>query len=172
MEVRRLEERDDRSSFACGDEDLDRFFRRFAGQNQFRSHIGTSYVAVDDGQILGYATVAAGDLEIDQLPAATRKKLLRYPLPVLRLARLAVDQQAQGRGIGKLLLRYAFDLALKMRDDYGCVGNVVDAKADAVGFYQAYGFLELELAEGQLQTRPQPKALFLPLAEIDAARGR
>jgi GNAT superfamily N-acetyltransferase len=171
MEVRRLREDDDRTSFSCGDDDLDRFFRRFAGQNQFRSHIGTTYVAVDDdGAILGYATVAAGDLEIDGLPPAARKKLPRYPLPVLRLARLAVDQRAQGKGLGKLLLRYVFELAWRMSLELGCIGVVVDAKEAAVGFYQAYGFFELEVVEGQQQTRPQPRAMFLPLKEIEAAR--
>jgi len=170
MEVRRLREDDDRTSFGSGDEDLDSFFRRFAGQNQFRSHIGTTYVAVDDGVVVGFATIAAGDLEIDGLPQAARKKLPRYPVPVLRLARLAVDQRAQGQGIGKLLLRCVFDLASKMSHEYGCIGVVVDAKDSAVSFYEALGFFELEVLEGHQQTRPQPKAMFLPLKEIEAAR--
>ena len=105
----------------------------------------------------------AGDLEIDRLPAASRKKLPRYPLPVLRLARLAVDRRAQGRGIGSRLLRQVFDLASKMSEDYGCIGVVVDAKESAMGFYAAYGVFELALLEGRLPTRPQPRALFLPL---------
>jgi GNAT superfamily N-acetyltransferase len=170
MEVRRLDEDDDRSAFSCGDEDLDSFFRRFASQNQFRSHIGTTYVAVENGVILGYATVAAGDLEIERLPQSARKKLPRYPLPILRLARLAVDKAVQQKGIGRLLLRYVFDLASKMSQEYGCIGVVVDAKDSATGFYSAYGFFELVVLEGHLQTKPQPKTMFLPLKEIEAAR--
>jgi len=46
--VRRLEPEDDRTNFRSGNVDLDRFFARYAGQNQFRHHIGTTYVAVDD----------------------------------------------------------------------------------------------------------------------------
>jgi hypothetical protein len=46
--VRRLEPRDDRTRFRSGNVDLDRFFARYAGQNQFRHHIGTTYVAVDE----------------------------------------------------------------------------------------------------------------------------
>ncbi len=172
MEVRRLRESDDRASFSCGDEDLDRFFRRYAGQNQFRSHIGTTYVAVEEGAIVGYATIAPGDLEIDALPEAARKRLPRYPLPILRLARLAVDEREQGRGIGRALLRYVFALALEMSVTYGCLGVAVDAKASAVGFYEAYGFFPLEVVEGQQQARPQPTVLFLPLDEIEAARGK
>src|SRR5262245_17225437 len=91
-ELRALRDDDDRAGFRSADADLDRFFHRFAGQNQFRHHLGVTYVAVEDGRILGYATTAPGHVEIDQLPAAARKKLPAYPLPILRLARLAVDQ--------------------------------------------------------------------------------
>ena len=102
------------------------------GQNQFRHHVGVTYVAVEDEAILGYATVAPAAIEIDLLPDALRKGLPRYPLPVLRLARLAVDSRVRGRGLGEELLRFVFGLALKLTSDYGCVGVVVDAKPDAV----------------------------------------
>jgi hypothetical protein len=91
MEIRGLREDDDRSRFRSGDVDLDRFFHRFAGQNQFRHHVGVTYVAIDGGSILGFVTIAPGQIEIDALPPTSRKALPRYPLPVLRLARLAVD---------------------------------------------------------------------------------
>ena len=91
IEIRPLRETDDRATFRSGDSDLDRFFARYAGQNQFRHHTGTTLVAVEADSILGYATVAAGNVEGDALPASFRRTLPRYPLPVLRLARLAVD---------------------------------------------------------------------------------
>ena len=95
MQIRALREADDRSRFRSGDPDLDRFLQRFAGQNQFRHYVGVTYVAVEEDGVLGFATVAPGHVEIEGLPAAERNKLPRYPLPVLRLARLAVD--AHGR---------------------------------------------------------------------------
>jgi hypothetical protein len=49
LEVRVLQPGDDRSGFVSGDPDLDRFFQKYAGQNQFRYHVGTTYVAVSDG---------------------------------------------------------------------------------------------------------------------------
>ena len=67
---------DDRSQFRSGDPDLDRFFHKFAGQNQFRHHVGVTYVAVEDRRVLGFATVAPGHVEIDGLPVAAR--LLRF----------------------------------------------------------------------------------------------
>ena len=92
--IRRLEPGHDRMNFRSGNIDLDRFFVRYAGQNQFRHHIGTTYVAIDDhGVIAGFATVAASELMTAALPQSRRKRLPSYPLPVLRLARLAVDER-------------------------------------------------------------------------------
>ena len=171
IEIRALHERDDRSLFRSDDADLDRFFRHFAGQNQFRHHVGVTYVAIDDRRILGFATVAAAHVEIDGLPIVARKKLPRYPLPVLRLARLGVDQSAQGQGLGVQLLRFVLTLALRMADDFGCVGVIVDAKPDAVGFYTKYGFIPVDTVEGQSDARPAPTPMFLSIRTIRDARG-
>ena len=166
IEIRALHEHDNRSSFRSGNVDLDRFFQQFAGQNQFRHHIGVTYVAVDDQNIFGFATVAAAHVEIDELPAAVRRQLPHYPLPVLRLARLAIDQSAQGQGLGLQLLRFVLRLALQMADDYGCVGVIVDAKPDAIAFYTKYGFLAVEPVEGGSDARPVPTPLFLSIRAL------
>ena len=171
LEIRRLLPEDDRSTFESGDLDLDRFFRRFAGQNQFRHHIGTTYVAIENGVLVGFATVTASELLGAELPAARRKKLPTYPLPVLRLARLAVSRTAQGRGVGSELLRAVFVLAHRMADDYGCVGVVVDAKEGAVAFYEGLGFFALEVERGQLGDRPEPQPMFLELGAIPRPEG-
>jgi GNAT superfamily N-acetyltransferase len=169
MEIRALREGNDRSPFRSGDPDLDRFLHKFAGQNQFRHYVGVTYVAVEEGRILGYATVAAGHVEIEDLPAAARRKLPRYPLPALRLARLAVDEAARGQGLGRRLLRFVLELALQMARDYGCTGVVVDAKPDAVDFYQRYGFVSVDVVEGQSDARPAPIPMFLAIRAIQAA---
>ncbi len=166
IEIRLLEETDDRRSFHSGDEQLDQFFRRYAGQNQFRHHIGTTYVAVDGGTILGFARVTVGHLEIEKVPSSLRKKLPAYPLPILRLARLAVAQNAQRKGVGERLMRTVFSLGIELREKLGCAGVVVDAKPGAENYYSRYGFVELEVVEGALEERPPPKPMFLPLSAI------
>ena len=171
MEVRALREHDDRSPFRSGDPALDHFFQRFAGQNQFRHHLGVTYVAADHGHILGFATVAAAHVEIEGLPAGSRKKLPRYPLPVLRLARLGVDQSAQGQGLGVQLLRFVLRLAIGMADTYGCVGVIVDARPGAVGFYANYGFIPVEAVEGASDARPAPTPMFLSIRAVTDALG-
>lgn len=166
VHVRRLDPGDDRSAFRSGDPDLDRFFHRFAGQNQFRHHIGVTYVGVVDGSLAGYATVAPSHIEGEVLPVRLRRRLPSYPLPVLRLARLAVDERFRGHGVGLALLRAVFTVAIHMKDELGCVGVLVDAKPGAVSFYERFGFVALEVLEGTLGERPEPAVMFLALGSI------
>jgi GNAT superfamily N-acetyltransferase len=172
VEIRRLRADDDRSRFRSGDPDLDQFFYSYAGQNQFRHHVGVTYVAIESGDVLGYLTVAPVGIEIDDLPAALRRGLPRYPLPVLRLARLAVASKVRGRGLGAQLLRFALGLALTMTEDYGCVGVAVDAKAGAEAFYARYDFRAIDVVEGLSDARPRPTPMFLPTSEVLAATPR
>jgi len=166
LEIRKLTPEHDRSGFRSGNADLARFFARYAGQNQFRHHIGTTYVAIDPtGAIAGFATVSASELSPAAMPATRRKHLPRYPVPALRLARLAVDEGYQGQGVGSQLLLAVLVLASRMVDDVGCVGVVVDAKPDAVAFYEKLGFVRLDVVSGELGDRPQPLPMFLELGQ-------
>jgi GNAT superfamily N-acetyltransferase len=164
LELRALRPEDDRSTFRSGNPALDYFFQQYAGQNQFRHHIGTTYVAIESGRIVGYATVSPAHLECEKLAEAERKRLPSYPLPVLRLARLATAEDAQGQGVGKALLRHVCLLASRMSTDFGCVGLLVDAKPEAVAYYEAFGFLRLEPVTGEAAMQPVP--LFLPIQKL------
>jgi GNAT superfamily N-acetyltransferase len=169
--VRPLGPEDDRSGFVSGDEDLDRFFRKYAGQNQFKHHLGVTYVATVGTTIHGFLTVSASSIEIAHLARKSRRGLPRYPLPVLRMARLATALEARSHGIGKLLLRSAFELARGMAAEFGCTGVVVDAKPEAVAFYARYGFEGIKVLEGGSNARPMPSLMFLPLASIPGRTG-
>jgi GNAT superfamily N-acetyltransferase len=169
VQVRRLEPLDDRTRFRSRNIDLDRFFQRYAGQNQFRHHIGTTYVAIQDNRITGFVTVSSGEMAAEKLTKALRQRLPAYPLPILRLARLAVDKSFQGHGIGRLLLRAMLELALEMRNRVGCIGVIVDAKPDAIPFYSSLGFRPIDLVSGALSDRPEPIAMFLPIGHIALA---
>ena len=162
IEIRLLLPGDDRKEFTSGSEPLDRYFRQFAGQNQFRHRIGANYVAVESGVIIGFATVSPAQIETVRLTAATAKRLPAYPLPALRLARLATHLKHRGKGVGEALLRYVFNLALRMAQDFGCAGVVVDAKPDAVKFYSRFGFRGLATEDGGTGG----ELMFLPLGSI------
>lgn len=111
-------------------------------------------------------TVAAAELEIDGLPKQMRKGLPAYPIPCLRIARLAVATDAQGKGVGAQLLRHVLVLAKRLVEQLGCAGVLVDAKAEAIAFYGKYGFVPLAPLTGTLDERPPPTPMFLPIAEI------
>lgn len=165
--VRRLAPGDDRAGFRSGNVDLDRFFIRYAGQNQFRHHIGTTWVAIDEaGLIAGFVTVTASEIAPAVLPTSKRKRLPEYPVPVLRLARLAIDERFRGTGVGSTLVRSALSLAHQMAVDVGCAGVVVDAKPDAVAFYERLGFVHLDTEAGQLGDRPEPAPMFLEMGVV------
>lgn len=130
-----------REGFDCGDAALNEFLLRQAGQLQRRG-FGKTYVALaEDGvTVTGYVTVSAGQVATSALPA--RLKLPRYPAPMLRIGRLAVDARHQGKGIGQDLLAFALRLAVEFSQRVGLYAVVVDAKHDkAKAFYVRLGFI-------------------------------
>lgn len=160
-QLRKLEPADGRSDFGCGDRALDAFLRNYAGQHQKR-HVSVTYVAAQGPRVIGFVTVAAGTMTREDIGSAARR-LPSLALPILLLARLGVDSAAQGRGLGKHLLRHALVLARSMSSTVGCVGAVVDAKTSAVAFYERLGFARIEAP-----LEPSTIKLFIPITAIPA----
>ena len=166
IEVQVLRAEDDRTRFRSGDPDLDRFVLRFAGQNQCKHHLGVTYIAVEGETILGFATVAAAQIEAVALPPAQAAGMPRHPLPVVRLGRVAVSEAARGLGVGQLLVRFVLHLGHATAAQIGCVWILVDAKVGAVGFYEKLGFVKLRVFGGEMGERPVPTSMFLPLGSV------
>lgn len=172
LRIRRLERGDRREGFHSGDPQLDTFLREYAGQNQFRHHIAATYVAVEEStrEVLGYLTVSAGSLESGKLGEYGVSSRVPYEqVPVLRVARMAVDERLHGSGLGSELLRYALQLALVQSKAVGCVGVVVDAKPGAVSFYEQFGFRQADAWRGATAARPRHAVMFLSLARVLSA---
>lgn len=148
-----------RNSFDCGMQELNQFLKTCANQNQ-ENHISKTFVAVRPPKkrdILGFYTLAAGQISFDQLP--DKQKHPRYPVSIARLARLAVDLKYQGTGLGGYLLHDALQKIKAASDVVGIFAVVVDAKnKDAKSFYEHYGFMELKNPD---------MALFLPMETIN-----
>lgn len=135
----------DRASFRCGVEALDEFLKSGARQNA-EAGISRTIVAVRSGStaISGFYTVRMGEVQFDLLPADERKRLPRYPVPVVHLARLAVDLRERGKGLGAELLVDAFARALRSTSEIAAAGVEVVAKDDeARAFYAKFGFKSL-----------------------------
>lgn len=170
MIVRLLQPADDRSEFSCGDPDYDDYLRKYAGQNHFKHHVGKTLVVVDDERVVGYATFTIGDLEIDELPTSVSAGLPRYPMPVLRLARLAVDSRYQGVGLGRMLVADVLVLAMRLRSEYGCVAVTVDALKTRRDFYERLGFEPCETIIGRPRVAGT-ELMVLSLRDVAAVAG-
>jgi len=132
-----------RAGFVCGVEALDSYLRQQAKQHQ-RDGIATIHVLQDDAdpsRILGYCALSAAQLYLQELSDTDRKRLPAWPVPAMRMGRLAIAATEQGKGYGKILLGHAVRLACTVRQTMGVRVLIVDAKnAAAVAFYQSYGF--------------------------------
>lgn len=135
----------ERSQFDCGSRDLDEFLQQHARQNEERG-ISRTFVAVLPGKrrVLGYFTIRAGELRIRDITPEHAKRLPKYPVPSLHLARLAVDRSAQGKGLGEYLLMMVLERAVRASAEVGVYAVEVRAGTDvAKRFYERYGFVEL-----------------------------
>lgn len=169
VSIRKLEPGDAVSSFRSGQEDLDRFLHRHAIPNQFDHRSCVTYLAIEAGEIVGFVTVAVAEGRAADFDRLKNRKLPRYPLPMLRLARMAVASGWRRKGLGSLLVRHVFGLALKLAEDAGCVGVVVDAKPEAIGYYRRLGFEARSAVEGQARAPADLTPMFLSIETIRAA---
>jgi len=165
--IRRLEEFDDVENFDCGDEPLNNYLKRHAWTNQQKSSIGVTYVALEESAprlVLGYFTLATSSVPRDLLPKKHVRGLPPYDLPLILLARLAVDHRFAGRGLGHGLIAEAFKITLRVADEVGCRCIITDAYRDRVGWYAKYGFIPIEGAGTD-----GPQKMFLDVRTIRAA---
>ena len=135
----------DRATFSSDVPALDSFLKVGARQNA-DAGVSATVVAVRPGStaVSGYFTVRMGEVAIELLPEPARKKLPRYPVPVVHLARLAVDVRERGKGLGELLLMECFARALRANAEVSALAVEVVAKDEAaVRFYGRYGFTSL-----------------------------
>lgn len=127
-------------NFDCGKEDLNRFLRRQAWNSQ-QAHGAQTYVLAKELEVSGYYSLAAGSVTHAEATERVKKGLARHPIPVILLARLAVDVPLQGKGVGPALLKDALLRAASAADTVGARALLVHAKDDnAKRFYEHFDF--------------------------------
>jgi GNAT superfamily N-acetyltransferase len=152
----------DVAGFSCGNELLDRWLARYAGQNQRRDAARTFVVATTDQRVYGYYTLLAGQLDHHEATPETSKGLSQhFPIPVAILARLAVDVDQQGHGIGAALLNDALLRVVRASEQVAVHAVVVHAVDEsASSFYERFGFRALSEA---------PRTLMVTVAALGAS---
>ena len=127
------------AGFDCGKGPLNDFLIKFALQNQVSGGART-YVLTRGNQVVGYYSLAPASVLPDDAPARVVKGQGRYPVPVILMARFALDKREQGKGYGKALFRDALSRALAGAEAIGGRAFLVHAKdEDARAFYARFG---------------------------------
>ena len=126
--------------FECGEAALDEWFKRRAMHNQMSGASRTFAVTDQDSHVHGYYAMAAGAVS-HQMAASSVRRNMPDPVPVMVLARLAVDRRAQGIKLGASLLQDAVNRAVVVSHNAGVRALLVHALNDrAKAFYEHYGF--------------------------------
>ncbi len=154
--------RHDVAAFDCGNELLNRWLARYAGQSERRDAARTFVAAGPGRAVLGYYTLLAGQLQHEAATAVVRKgQSQHFPIPVAILARLAVDASHQRKGLGARLLADALSRVQLASAQVAVRAVVVHAIDDqAAGFYERFGFRALTAA---------PRTLMVTLSDLRAA---
>ncbi|MGH8908654.1 MAG: GNAT family N-acetyltransferase [Egibacteraceae bacterium] len=145
MRIERLDERHDRSRFACGVAALDGWFREHALTAQ-KQDTARTFVLIDDlDQPVGYYSLTMGSVTREEAPRRLVRGLPAYPVPVVLLARLAIDQKWQGQGLGISLLYEAVHRAMLAAEHAAARLIAVDPiDGHARAFYARWGFRAVE----------------------------
>lgn len=140
--VHKLSIADGVESFDCGHVALNEFLQRFALVNQ-RSNSSQTYASCNAGQVAGFYSLAVGSVEPSHSAPRVIKGIPRHPVPVMILARLAIDQRYQRQGLGKALLKNALLRTVHAADIAGIRALLVHAKdEEARNWYRQWEFEE------------------------------
>ena len=157
-----LSDNQDTSSFDCSDAALNVYLHKFARQNQLKESART-YVALEGKRVVGYYTLVFGSVSWDEAPTSLKKGLGKYPVPIILIARLAVDKSYLGKGLGTDLLQEALIRAISASEIAGLRAVIVDAKNErAKKFYLDRGFHPF--AEEKMR-------LFVSMVELKRTKG-
>ncbi|MGP8320639.1 MAG: GNAT family N-acetyltransferase [Methanosarcinaceae archaeon] len=115
------------------------FLKNDALENQ-EQMVSRTYVCCYENQFVGFYTLTTDIIEVKYVEKTHRWDDYKYKkYPAIKLARLAVDSRFEGNGVGRLLLSATVSIALNVSKQVGCRYMAVDAKKDAIGFYENMG---------------------------------
>ncbi len=136
----------DVAGFDCEVDALNSFLKNHALQNQGNNSART-FVATRPGsnEVVGYHSLCAASADYEQTPERIRKGLARHEVPLILLARLAVDKSCKGQGLGASLLQDAFGRFMAAQEAIGARALLAHAKdTGAKAFYEKWGFVSTD----------------------------
>jgi len=139
-EVVPLDASNDLAAFRCGKAEFDDWLRCYAMVNQ---QIGGSrtFVTCEGSAVRGFYSLAVSSIEFEHASRKIQRGLGRYPVSVILVARLAVDERVQGQRVGESLLIDVLGRCLAVSEEAGVRAVLVHAMDDdARGFYERYDF--------------------------------
>lgn len=149
------------AEFDCGSDELSAWLRRYAWQSQC-SGIATTFVVCHGTRVIAYYALATGGVAHADAPPRVARGVPRHAIPVILLARLAVDADHQGHGLGRALVRHAMAKVASVADEVAVRALLIHAKdEDARAFY-------LSIAEFE-QSPTDPLHLLLLMKDLRAA---
>jgi GNAT superfamily N-acetyltransferase len=138
--VKKLSASDAVDAFDCGHPALNQFLQHYALLNQ-KANGAQTYVCCNNGEVIGFYSLAVGSVEPESAPPRVSKGLARHAVPVMILARLAVDLTHQGKGLGQALLKDALLRTAQAADIAGIRALLVHAKdKEARQWYESWEF--------------------------------
>lgn len=127
--------------FSCGEESLDNWLQRHARHAEAAGSARTFVTTTDGARVVGYYALAIGQVGPDDATDRLLKgQPAKRPVPVLLIARLAVDKKLHGRGLGTSLLQDALLRCGSVAETVGVRAIVAHANEHASGFYDQFGF--------------------------------
>lgn len=130
--------------------ELDEWLKKYAFQAKMSGSANT-FVVADNNRVVGFYSLTVGQVDVNEASERIKKGMGKYPVPVVILARLAVDHTYQGKGIGKGMLQDALLKTFQIAEQGGVralLVHAIDEKAEA--FYKRFGFESSPIRENQL----------------------
>ena len=141
----------DLTEFFCGRAALDDWLKTHALQAGSSGTANTFVLFDENESVIGYYSLLMGNISHVEATERVRKGTGRYPIPVIVLARLAVDQKFQGQGIGRALLRDAVIRGVNISKEVAFRAITTHPLDDeAANFYIKFGFQQSPISSGQL----------------------
>jgi len=132
----------DIKSFDCGIVKLNNYFSNYALYND-RNNIGKTFVLYSQKELIGFYTLSSASFSYNDLSEEYKKKLPKYPIPCIRIARLAIDIRYQNKGYGHFLIKDIFKRIYTISKHTGISFILVDSKESSLSFYSKFGFTVL-----------------------------